>query len=351
MKMKRKIICIGVIGIFLLMNFTVFSAAEKITTALDEVVVPDDYPTIQEAIDAVGIYGKVRVKPGIYYENLFIDETGLTLKGDDHSNTIIDGSGSGIVISIADHTYEVNIGGFTIQNGDVGINFGTSSLSNHIIDTTIKNNGIGIETEETSFGNTIYHNNFIENTEHVDLVPDNQLFHNGYPSGGNYWDDYTGLDEKSGLNQDQPGSDGIGDTPYMVLGSETGKDEYPFIEESGWCDNLPPQKPTCNYNKDNNKLIVSAIDPDGDQVKFGVSWNNDGNVDQWTGFYNSGDEEEIDCGEHKGTAGIIAEDEHGKQSSWNSVDVNSKAKSYNILAKLLDLFPFAFPFLRALCGL
>ncbi|MFQ6084384.1 MAG: PKD domain-containing protein, partial [Candidatus Aminicenantia bacterium] len=54
---------------------------------------------------------------------------------------------------------------------------------------------------------------------------------NGYPSGGNYWSDYIGIDLYSGPNQDQPGSDGIGDAPYTFYG---GQDNYPFMVENGW---------------------------------------------------------------------------------------------------------------------
>jgi len=47
----------------------------------------------------------------------------------------------------------------------------------------------------------------------------------GYPGGGNYWSDYTGVDLFSGPLQDQPGSDGIGDTPYVVDADSA--DRYP----------------------------------------------------------------------------------------------------------------------------
>ena len=51
------------------------------------------------------------------------------------------------------------------------------------------------------------------------------------PSGGNYWSDYAGADVKSGPNQDLPGSDGIGDTPYIIDVNNT--DRYPLMNPYG----------------------------------------------------------------------------------------------------------------------
>ena len=53
------------------------------------------------------------------------------------------------------------------------------------------------------------------------------VWDDGYPSGRNYWSDYNGMDEKSGPNQDLPGSDGIGDTPYVI--DENNQDRYPLM--------------------------------------------------------------------------------------------------------------------------
>jgi hypothetical protein len=50
---------------------------------------------------------------------------------------------------------------------------------------------------------------------------------NGYPSGGNYWSDYNGTDSFSGPYQNLPGSDFIGDTPYVINSNNT--DHYPLM--------------------------------------------------------------------------------------------------------------------------
>ena len=73
----------------------------------------------------------------------------------------------------------------------------------------------------------IFHNNLINNTNQIRLSHSNETWDDCYPSGGNYWSDYTGIDEYSGLNQDEPGSDGIGDTPYII--DENNQDNYPLM--------------------------------------------------------------------------------------------------------------------------
>ncbi|MGQ9644394.1 MAG: NosD domain-containing protein, partial [Ignavibacterium sp.] len=147
----------------------------------------------------------------------------------------------------------------TISDNDINSNkYGITLSGNysHIMNNTISNNTVGIYTYSNSYstfvGNTIstnnlgfylswstysklYHNNFITNQGQIKIKGDSfsftNLFDDGYPSGGNYWSDYTGVDGKSGPNQDQPGADGIGDSPYCFYG---GCDRYPFMRESGW---------------------------------------------------------------------------------------------------------------------
>lgn len=78
--------------------------------------------------------------------------------------------------------------------------------------------------------NTFHHNNFINNTCQVCAFPDPLYIRwdYGYPSGGNYWSDYSGNDTYSGPYQNETGSDGIGDTPYAVY--EYGVDPYPLMK-------------------------------------------------------------------------------------------------------------------------
>jgi parallel beta-helix repeat protein len=76
----------------------------------------------------------------------------------------------------------------------------------------------------------IYHNNFINNTEHFERAPRGYVVggtcDSGYPGGGNYWSDYNGTDLFSGTYQNETGSDGTGDTPYVIDANNA--DRYPL---------------------------------------------------------------------------------------------------------------------------
>jgi nitrous oxidase accessory protein NosD len=111
------------------------------------------------------------------------------------------------------------------NNRIAGIYLREHSTSNIIQGNTILNNTNGIWVADlTCVGNTFYHNNFMNNVRHVMLLEEIGEWHNGYPSGGNYWSNYTGPDALNGPGQDQVGSDGIGDTPH-----QSGFDRYPYI--------------------------------------------------------------------------------------------------------------------------
>ena len=79
--------------------------------------------------------------------------------------------------------------------------------------------------------NRFYHNNFIDNRQIV-YKPATDSWHpnvwdDGYPSGGNYWSDYVGVDLCRGRYQNEPDSDGIGDTPCNIDANYT--DKYPLM--------------------------------------------------------------------------------------------------------------------------
>jgi len=267
------------------------------------IVVPDDYPTIQEAINAATPGDTIFVRAGTYYENVVVNKT-VSLIGEDKTTTIIDGNAMESVFTVTqDH---VNITGFTVRNSGgeeplfagiqlytasycnisgneitnnyygidlifysnynivsrnnitannkAGIMFGVQSSNNAVVKNNIMTNneegilicgssnyniisgnnitankmiGVGVVTDSSH--NVIYHNNIIKNIyKQAAIESGNNLWDDGYPSGGNYWSDYTGVDYYSGPNQDQSGSDGIGDTSYVI--DEHNRDIYPLMK-------------------------------------------------------------------------------------------------------------------------
>jgi len=76
--------------------------------------VPDDYPTIQAAIDNAVDGDTIKVAAKIYYERITVNKA-LTLIGADWQTTIIDGNQTGIVVTI--RVSNVQIINFTIRNG------------------------------------------------------------------------------------------------------------------------------------------------------------------------------------------------------------------------------------------
>jgi nitrous oxidase accessory protein NosD len=309
--------------------------------------VPDDYATIQAAINASNSGDTVYVRAGTYQENLVIDKS-ITLEGESRENTTIEVSGAGsfdgVYITASNVTVEdfnitainqpdnptpslllfidgrpAKCSGIVLRNSNlqydsngsgggggvldiVGsdgnlvqsnrIVVGSSSdhgiavildSNNNIIDdnvisggytciycdfcqgyNTFSNNLIANQTMYDVFptvgavfvahtsndivkGNTfvdnfigfsapwgqpscsVYNNNFINNTYQVSVASDSSIvWENGYPSGGNYWSDYTGTDAFSGAYQNRTGSDGIGDAPYVIDASNI--DHYPLMK-------------------------------------------------------------------------------------------------------------------------
>jgi len=82
-----------------------------------------------------------------------------------------------------------------------------------------------------STGLHFFHNNFFGSCFTCIYDPEpGDSFDNGYPSGGNYWSNYTGVDNCSGPQQNIcPSPDGIGDTPYSIPGGVY-QDHYPLMK-------------------------------------------------------------------------------------------------------------------------
>ncbi|MCK4478596.1 right-handed parallel beta-helix repeat-containing protein [Candidatus Bathyarchaeota archaeon] len=108
-----------------------------------------------------------------------------------------------------------------------GILLELSSTNNTIVRNTLSENMVGIWMRYSD-DSTVYHNNFIDNSRQVMSFNSINIWDNGYPSGGSHWSDYNGTDLYSGPYQNETGSDGIADAPFVIDGNNT--DNYPLTK-------------------------------------------------------------------------------------------------------------------------
>jgi len=183
-----------------------------------------------------------------------------------------------------------------ISYNDQGIYLIMSAYNQIFSNNIISNSRWGVNLTMCMGGGTfnkVYHNNFIgnnnENGQACAFWTIDNDWDDGYPSGGNYWSDYYGIDNYSGPDQDIPGSDSIGDTPYNITlywdeYEEFEYDYYPLMEP--WHGNLPPfaeftWRPL--YPIPWEMVLFNAsesIDYDGYIILYEWDWNDDGVFDE-----------------------------------------------------------------------
>ena len=155
---------------------------------------------------------------GIYFEYHCFNET-VT------DNNVTGNTADAIGLDLSSSNNTVS-GNNVTGNGEGGIALYSSS-GNTVSGNNAIGNGVGVSLDNSS-SNTIYHNNFINNSQQATLSSSGpNAWDDGYPNGGNYWSNYTGSDAYSAPNQNETGSDGIGDTPYVIDANNT--DRYPLM--------------------------------------------------------------------------------------------------------------------------
>jgi parallel beta-helix repeat protein len=213
--------------------------------------VPDDFNTIQDAIDNALGGQQIVVSPGNYSERVTIRKTDISLTGS--KDVVLDGT---VWLTLA--SYKVNVTGFAIQNSSNAIII--RGNSNNILENSLKNSSVGVRVWGASYmtlypsQNLFYHNNVIGNDLQIlcDMAGSNS-WDDSYPPGGNYWSDYNGTDLYNGQFQNETGIDGIGDTPYIVDSSN--QDNYPLMRPY-----VPFENQTIHIRAD------GSVDPSGAPV-------------------------------------------------------------------------------------
>jgi parallel beta-helix repeat protein len=140
---------------------------------------------------------------------------GLDLTASENNNlsgNYITNNNEGIAL---ENTYNNIVENVITNNSDIGI-FLNGAGYNNILGNNITNNKRGIVVS-ICYDNVIYHNNLVNNVNHVETDNSDGIWDSG--EEGNYWDDYAGLDSDE---------DGIGDTPYII--NENNQDNYPLMK-------------------------------------------------------------------------------------------------------------------------
>lgn len=311
--MKNKtislILIIQIMLILTISHFPFFTSTLASNSSINSITV-EPGQSIQEAINNATDGETILIKKGQYIidDAIIVNKT-VTLMGEYTNETIIDGQGKPtLILSILANQAEIqnltirncatlgygihikDVTNVKIQNCDIkncskgvvltnsthcelsrnliseseeyGIYLLMTSSYNLIFWNNIKNNSQAISIDFVdSRNNTFYQNNFIQNNIQTSGfgVPAN-TWNNTYPAGGNYWSDYTDTDVKSGPDQNEAGSDGIGDESYgLYLGAE---DHYPLMGPVHWF--LAYQWETSEYY-----VLVSSNVSEASSLHFG----------------------------------------------------------------------------------
>jgi parallel beta-helix repeat protein len=182
------------------------SATSGIVIERDDVVLNGAGYLLQGTGQNTGIL--VQERSNVTIKNMSIGGFAVGINLSDSSNNVIQANsisdcetGIGLFGFSSDNTVSEN--NITAING-YGIHIESSS-NNLITRNNLRDNYGGMRLLQCT--NIAYHNNFINNTVQVSALDSVNEWDNGYPSGGNYWSDYTGIDVDG---------DDIGNTPYVA---------------------------------------------------------------------------------------------------------------------------------------
>jgi parallel beta-helix repeat protein len=195
------------------------------------------------------------------------------------NNNISSNLGNGIILDGPNNNKIINN---TVSNNIDGLNLSFSDYNLIVKNKISLNSNFGLYLSEAN-DNEIHHNQIINNNKQAIDDRDSNYWDDGYPSGGNFWSDYIGVDNFKGPNQNISGSDSIGDTNYSIDSDSI--DHYPLIGPNFPNENYTVLKqgwnlisiPLIQEEKDLTK-VLGTIDSSYDSVQW---YNSADTNDPW----------------------------------------------------------------------
>jgi parallel beta-helix repeat protein len=234
--------------------------------------------------------------------------------------------------------------------------FIADSTSNVIKNNTIQDNGSSAfySVRNTSL-NRVYHNNIIDNAyreywaQARSHIPNQIIWDNGYPDGGNYWSDYVGADDGS---NDRVADDGIGDTniPHPWDSPSPGHyrysrlDHYPLM--APYCPNEPPVADAGGpYDTVEGTEIVldgsGSSDPDGCGGDLEYRWDFDDDGIWDTAYATDPTASHTWTDDYTGTVRVEVFDGEYTDQAVATVTVNNGAPAVTATGDIVDENGFA----------
>lgn len=209
------------------------------------IIVPEGASTIQAGLDLAESGDIVQVNPGTYKEKITINRDGVILEGTETARTIIDGGGSGVVVTISGVT-TVTLRRLTITNGATGVtivnvsgNTALMTINNNLI---TGNSGNGVECSSSTGPLQIINNTIDQNQgtgiscngSNQNLIKNNILTNNGTAiapatTGTKEFNDFFG-NTSTGIT---PGSNDKTTDPVFV---DPANNDY-HLQATTCCDN------------------------------------------------------------------------------------------------------------------
>jgi len=178
--MKTKTVSLAILlAVLLMATSAVVLKSAGASSEPDIITVPDDYPKIQEAVNAAEAGETIFVKAGTYNEDYVALNKSVSLVGDNQKSVICYHSSLGFIVT----ANNVHLTGFTITSIEAGQGHAVdiANSSNCVIeDNLLENNLVGISLYASASCNTISGNTLENNERSIELIDtsDNRISDN-----------------------------------------------------------------------------------------------------------------------------------------------------------------------------